>query len=373
MSRPGRVAVACIPVILSCSADSGDAGSRRSERPVPPASCQAAWRDPSVTEFVDLLEKATPPGSPIWGTYDLGDGHYVVLAGESDTGTSCVGAWHAGEPLGFADLPEPPTMLTPLYGYHLTETGNGGPFDDLVPAAEQPASVQAWLGELGVPSAVVMPVNVDDFPMEIPTLTKVQLAIHEGFHVTVQSPRWLGTGGEWPEWDLQPDRAALQACYTASPGVEEAIGAEREALYGLVDALLEGDRPTACRAGEEFLARRDERYAELSTVRVARHDGTPGDCGEAEGLMELEEGTADYASWVSLYDLGLASRDRLAARYEAQQNDWFYLSGAMQWHAVQLLAPDRMLDITRQVATSAGPAEGAPTAILTQVLAEACR
>lgn len=371
MRRFRHFIVATLPLVASCAGDAARAPV--ADAVVPPAACGPAWEDPSAVDFVGALEQATQPGPPIWGGYRLEDGYYVVFAGESPGGEACLGLWHGGRPVAFAATAEAPRMLTPLYGYHLVEGGNGGPLDALVPATEQPPAIRTWLAELEVPNAVVMPVTIEGFPIELSALMKVQLAIHEGFHVTVQVPRWLGSGGAWPAWDLQPDRPGVQACYGGTPEVEAAREHERDALDRLVAALLDDDRPAACVAGEEFLSRRGARYALLDGVGVTRHDGTPGSCAEAEAIMELEEGAADYASWAALYDLGMANRERLTARYRAQQAEWFYLSGAMQLHAVDLFAPERMLDVTREIVGSAGPDDGSPTAVLSRTLAEACR
>jgi hypothetical protein len=111
----------------------------------------------------------------------------------------------------------------------------------------------------------------------------------------------------------------------------------------------------------------------LADVQVARHDGTPGTCGEAESIMELEEGTADWASWTVLVDIGEASRESLMRRYRARQDDVFYLTGAMQLHAVQLMQPDSMLAIARLIAESDGPDDGALTNVLARALATFCR
>jgi hypothetical protein len=110
----------------------------------------------------------------------------------------------------------------------------------------------------------------------------------------------------------------------------------------------------------------------LADVRVARADGTPGTCAEAEAIMELEEGIADWASWTVLYDLGLASRESLIRRYRAIQDDAFYLTGAMQLHAVQLMQPDSIADVMVRIAASSGPDIGSPTALLTRALASFC-
>ena len=89
--------------------------------------------------------------------------------------------------------------------------------------------------------------------------------------------------------------------------------------------------------------------------------------------MELEEGTADYASWAQLFDLGQASRNDLLQRYRAQQNDVFYLTGAMQLHALSLIDPDGFLQVTEDIAASRTPQDGAITPILAQQMESYCR
>ena len=89
--------------------------------------------------------------------------------------------------------------------------------------------------------------------------------------------------------------------------------------------------------------------------------------------MELEEGTADYASWTVLYELGRASRARLMSRYRARQNDVFYLTGAMQLHAVALMDPDGMADVARRIGASGSPEEGSIAAMFERTLGAYCR
>jgi hypothetical protein len=303
----------------------------------------------------------------------LGDGSFVLDAGESDAGGICVGLWQDGQAIAYATVDEAPKLLTPLYGYYFRSDQSTDSTPGLVAASAQPASVTTWLETFDVDRAVVVPVEVEDFPIPMSALRKAQLAIHEAFHIVVQAPRWFESIGPWPVWDQQPDRAGVRACYTHSPDVETALGLERESLVLLVNSLLNGDTTAACRAGEEFLSRRDARHELLSDATVALHDGALGSCREAEAIMELEEGTADYASWTVLYDLGQASREQLIRRYEAQQNDMFYLTGAMQLHAVQLMRPDGMGDVAREIAESEGPEDGSITSVLTRTLGSYCR
>lgn len=340
--------------------------------PTPSAECEPLWSAEPAAEFVGLLTRATETELRAWEGYDLGDAAYVLHAGTSEAGRACLGVWRGGEAVAFGALSDPPALSTPLYGYHLPDEGGAAARERFTAAGRQPGSVRAWLEEAGVDRATIMPVTFEDFPMELPTLVKVQVALHEGFHVQVQSPHWSGAADNWPAWDRQPDREGLRACYGATDEVAAAFAEERERLAVAVEALLDGEDAAACEAGRAFLARRADRHRMLADVRVARHDGTPGSCREAEAIMELEEGTADYASWTRLHELGHATRGQLLRRYRAQQQDAYYLTGAMQLHAVELMQPDRMSDVTHRIATSAAPDSGSVTAAFEASLAAHC-
>ena len=282
--------------------------------------------------------------------------------------------------MAYGQVPEPPRLSTPLYGFYLPRDDRGA-----VPSrGTQPAAVASWLESVGANRATIVPAAIDDFPMELSSLAKLQVALHEGFHVQVQSPHWAGrdpaggsrgrasSGPGWPAWDRQPDRTGLPRCYRSTKEVAAAAEAERAALTGMVESLLDGVPTAACRAGAEFLDRRQARYRLMTDVAVARADSTPGTCREAEAVMELEEGTADYASWTQLFELGLVSRAGLMRRYRAVQNDVFYLTGAMQLHAIALMRPEGMADVARRIGRSGSPEEGSITTVFTAVLDTYC-
>lgn len=336
--------------------------------PAPSPTCAPVWADSAAVELVDGLEAVTGTRRAVWGAYDLGDAWYVVYAG-NPSGGACLAAVRAGRVVAYGETADAPRLPTPLYGFYLPADAEGA-----APSRnEQPASVTSWLESVGVGRATIVPVAIEDFPLELSTLLKVQVALHEAFHVQVQSPQWSGSAEGWPEWDRQPDRAGLQACYTRTEAVASRVEEEREALARTVEALLDDDAAAACRAGADFLARRAARYDALRDVRVARHDSTPGTCREGEAIMELEEGAADYASWTVLYELGRASRARLMSRYRARQDDVFYLTGAMQLHAVALMDPDGMADVARRIGASGSPEEGSLTAMFERTLGAYCR
>ncbi len=260
----------------------------------PSPGCAPLWADSPAVALVEGLEAATGSREPVWGAYGLDDGWYVVVAGESAGGGSCLGAWHGGRAVAYGEVAEPPRLSTPLYGFYVPEAVEGP-----VPSrGEQPAAVASWLKRAGAGRAAIVPVTIRDFPMELSALTKLQVALHEGFHVQVQWLHWAGRdrsgglrgqsgGRSWPVWDRQPDRTGLQACYRGADSVADSVAAEREALAGAVEALLDDDATAACRAGRAFLDRRTARYEALADVAVLRADSTPGTCPEAEAIMEL--------------------------------------------------------------------------------------
>lgn len=337
------------------------------------SACAAAWEDAAARDLVAALLRATAADRPVWGSYGLGDGTYVLQAGTSTAGDACLGLFADGRALAFTAVPDEPALLTPLYGYYFDAGWKGAADAPIVVQARQPPSIRSWLEERGIESAVILPVTVPDFPIEMPAIVKTQLALHEAFHVEVQGPRWWGGTGEWPVWDVQPDRAGVRACYTATGAVAESLEEERQALVDLFTRLADADRAGACEAGESFVSLRARRYRMLDGVSVAREDGTDAGCEEAEALLEIEEATADYASWSVLYDLGQVDRATLLRRYRARQDDMFYLTGAMQLHAVELMAPDSMIAVARDIAASAGPEEGSIGAVFERTLGSYCR
>ena len=338
----------------------------------PPEECKSLWAQDVASEFVNELVRATSSRLQVWGGYDLGDGVYVLNAGESEEGNACLGIWRSGKAMAYSALSDKPTLNTALYGIYYTsnDTAEASPW-----AATQPASVSNWLKQIGIERAVILPVEVEDFPIKMSALVKTQLAIHEGFHANVQMPQWQDStaNGEWPLWDRQPHRSGIQACYSGNDEIKSAIGAERKSLVNFVEALLDSDTTLACQLGNDFLDKRMARYLALADVSVEQHDGTPGNCADAEAIMELEEGAADYASWSQLYKLGLASRENLLRRYKAEQKDLFYLTGAMQLHALSLMFPDDMEAIIKNIAISKTPRDGAPTSILKEMVDMFCR
>lgn len=328
--------------------------------PIPTEPCAEVWQQEVAADFAKLLTEATQTQHDVWPAYRLGDGAVVLHAGNTDDDQACLGLWKHGKILAYTAVDEAPKLATLLYGYYLNF---GSPADTtmqpLSAASRQPEAISQWLDDHSIDSAVLMPVDFPKFPFKIPTLMKVQTAIHEAFHVEVMIRYWFTGTGHWPAWDKQPDRNSLQNCYAASDTAKEAIRSEQLLLSDLVQALVTENHTEACALGTSFLASRANRYDLLADVTVPRSDGTPGSCKEAENIMELEEGLADYASWTMLYDIGIASWKDLHRRYQAIQNEPFYLTGAMLMHAATLMHDGETPELIDAITTSQTVQEGA--------------
>lgn len=356
---------------LSCQRQSDE--KQNEPLALPSGGCATTWADSTAMDFVNQLELATKTGHSVWNGYKLGDGAVVLHAGKSADSTECLGLWKSGKVISYTETSEGPKLSTPLYGYYLNfENPKEGYENPLTEISQQPADIRQWLEGYNVRSAVLMPVNFPKFPFKIPALVKTQIAIHEAFHVEVMIRHWYTGRGAWPAWDHQPDRKGLQSCYNTNEEVKLALQEERAKLSNLIEALLDGDKSASCLAGNEFLTQRALRYELLKDVTVNRQDETQCDCQEAENIMELEEGLADYASWTMLYNIGLSSREALLRRYRAIQNEPFYLSGAMLMHAVSLMNNGEVSDIINDIANSSGQDVGAPFPVFEKEFARYC-
>ncbi len=263
----------------------------------------------------------------------------------------CIGIWKDGKNIAYGCVVDHPRMLTPLITYYLDYESADPNLGGLTHTRRESPAFNQFMKEHQVVSAVYMPVEFPDLPFEIPALKKVQLAIHESFHVEVQFPQWLQGEGYSPRWDQQPDRPGVQECYT-HPAVAGKIQEEMKVLANFMEALLNDDPSVACSKAIIYLHLRNRRYDSLSMVVVNLHDQSPGDCRTAESLMEIEEGLADYASWTYLYNAGIISREEILDRYRATQQEHFYLSGNMLMHAIELMNPEGIHELIDELVTA---------------------
>lgn len=325
----------CLTLVTSCQQP-----EQSVQTPLPPAGCELAWADSLAVDFVNHLEAATEKAHAVWPNYNLGDGAVILDAGlNCDSTSHCLGLWQHGDVKEYIESPEAPKLATVLYGYQLNFKELVKE-DGLVERSQQPAPITNLLNRHGLETAVIMPVDFPQFPFEIPALKKMQIAIHESFHVEVMLRYWYSGEGEWPAWDEQPDRNASRQCYALNDEVVATFNSEKDELISMIEALLDADKNKAIETGTAFLATRNNRYEQLNDFTINRQDSTQCDCAEAENMMELEEGLADYASWTMLYEIGVSSREELINRYRAIQQEPFYLTGAMLMHAISLMNPE---------------------------------
>ncbi|MEP7269505.1 MAG: hypothetical protein ABI844_17950 [Saprospiraceae bacterium] len=320
--------------------------------------CDSLWSMPVTNDFVRILEKTTLSNRSVWKGYKLGDGNFVLNAGKLNDSTHCLGLWKKGKVISYTCSKDVPTMLTPLYSYYLNYKKSNETDSTLFGTFNKSPGFSLWMKHNHVESAVYMPTDFPKFPFKITAKTKTQIAIHEAFHIEVMLRYWFTKKGSWPQWDIQPDRAGVQSCYSETEFVQRLIEEEQNTLSLFVEALMDNKKSEAIVLGNSFLKARETRYNLLNEKQIKLKGDVYGDCKTAEEIMEIEEGIADYASWVIMYNIGMVSRDELLQRYRAQQNDRFYLTGCMLLHASVLMNNGKASEIIKKIVTANSLDEG---------------
>ena len=320
--------------------------------------CDSLWSKPSAKQFVTVLEKTTISNHPVWKGYSLGEAAIVLNAGSLNDTTNCLGLWKNGKPVSYKCSKDIPTMLTPLYSYYINYKNTTNADSTFFVTGRNAPVFSSWMSENKIESAVYMPVDFPEFPFEISAMVKVQLAIHEVFHIEVMLRKWYTNKGFWPEWERQPDRAGMLSCYEENESVKKMIEDEQESLALLIEALLDHKKQDAVFIGNKFSEIREARYNALKDNQIILQNDIYGDCKTVESLMEIEEGIADYASWVKMYDIGVVSRSDLLKRYRAKQKDKFYLTGCMLFHSSVLMNGGNDVDIMTKMVTANSIEEG---------------
>jgi len=341
----------CITVLHLCLFVKAQSDTQRNNNVYsnrPTCDCDTLWKKQDVSEFTYLLEKVTSNTRPVWPGYSLSDATYIIDAGKTAKEEHCLGLWKGGKVLSYAKPRNTLQMLTSLYSYYLDYKGM-----DTIPdigyfkTAQNAPEVRKWMKEMGVTSAVYMPLDFSKLPFKLPALVKVQLAVHEAFHVEVMMKYWYTGKGNWPKWDQQPDRNGVQLCYTYNDTGRVMIRKELFILADMMEALLDNNKGRAYTLGRKYIDARENRYKKLGEIKPKLANNADGDCRTVESLFELEEGLADYGSWTILYNMGVAAKEDLLKRYRAQQKDHFYLSGCMLMHAITLMSkesPERIIN-----------------------------
>jgi len=339
----------------------------------PTCDCDSLWKKDNVMDFVQLLEKSTAGKTQVWPGYNLNDATFIVDAGKTGKGNYCLGIWKKGKPVSYAQLRTSIKMLTPLYSYFLNYKGlDSLPNSNLFTTSEDAPAFKNWMKEMNILSAVYIPMDFSKLPFTIPSIVKVQIAIHEAFHVEVMLKYWYTKKGNWPAWDQQPDRPGVQTCYIYGDSNRVMIQKELVLLANMMVALLDDKKEKACELANEYLQARKHRYAGMKEIKIKMADDTEGNCLTAESFLELEEGLADYGSWAMLFNIGMVSKEDLLKRYRAKQNDHFYLSGCMLMHAITLMSKESPKKVIDKIVRSATPDEGALLSVFERTFSVFC-
>lgn len=388
--RPVRLAVVALPFGLALAC-------RVSLVPPLPSDprCADAARRPDVRALLGALD-AVAALPPVWNGYGIQ--HHPVLLVARDTAVarpdsgSCLVLWRHARSVVVLRSSAEPRYSTPLYGFFSADTlgprARAGSEEALARMRRMPADLDAPLRRLEVRRAVVLPVPPDlrrlgavgtelaKLPERL-TAVQADLAIHEGFHLHVQFPRWFDQRRDhrWPAWDLQPDRAALVTRCYAGAADTLALRAEHDALVSAFRALwLEpggADPVRARRHLSEYVEARRARYARTSGVRIAAGPDSVT-CAVAEDVMELQEGAAQWVGHSTSLRAGLTSPVTLDRAYAAAQRERFYQTGAMQlWVLEGLRGPVGVRELTSALAGSRGPGRDGGGSIFAYVSEEA--
>jgi hypothetical protein len=301
----------------------------------------------------------------------------LLLADSTFRGTRdapvCAAIWRKGKGLERITLSARPPFSTPLYGMVLSAAVGPKPIvgaRDLAVVRRPPASIVVTeLTTYGMNRVVVLNVplsfgSLGKFGEMLAAggadaaLMEADLAVHEGFHLHAQFPRWLDQKRtySWPKWDQQPDRAEMRRCYAASPELKRAFETEMRALIDAFDAVAldpaKRDRTSALQYARRFIELRAARRQLQDTIAVAQGGGRIP-CGFAEDLMELEEGATQWIGHATTVRAGLTTTARLRGSYATSQPDEFYRSGPLQfWVLDGLLGHDALRRITISIARS---------------------
>lgn len=352
------------------------------------ATCAAAFTDSLSQRTLQAFARVALV-QEIWDDYSLARHPLLLVADSTFRGSPdapvCAAIWRKDQPLERLALAARPPMSTPLYGMVSTEPVGARPTNPQLAIRPLPASVALALGAAGITRTLVLQVPLDFGTLgrlgemlrtarADPALILADLAVHESFHLHAQFPTWLDQARSyaWPEWDVQPDRAAFrQHCYAGASEVTAALDAERTALLAAFDALYGATRDSAAavRHTRRFVDLRLTRRAMQDTIRIA-HGASRVPCGEAEDILELEEGTVQWIGHATTVTAGLTTLASLRGNYGGTQAERFYQTGPLQWWILDgLLGRDAVRRLTTAVARSArGDLMSSVFSILTQQL-----
>lgn len=279
--------------------------------PPAPEVCASFTNSPRLRNVASLLEGQE--GHDFWPNYAPEENTVVFLGAEGERGCAVVRSAGTSTTL---ELPAPLALPTPVYWFYM----NVDPAVAAEPLRGFAAAMALGredltdvLQEKGIGRALLINIDTGTEALTSPETDAAFdgieenlafMVLHESVHLNLQYPVWFDQGdanGVWPSWDAQPDLATvLQDCYGLAESAQEA---EWEALRS---ALREGE------SLDSFFAARDRRRSTRTTT-IEDFRGASHSCREAEAIVELEEGGADFIAFRTAVTLGWVTRDEMLA------------------------------------------------------------
>lgn len=364
-----------------------------------PAECEDLWQDDLATYLISSLTEIASSERESWTGFHPKEGSYLLYAPSTDGSAYCYQLWaNGGDTHAYSALSTPPTRI--LEGLDL---GNGQPFPGLpfgylwpwteadreemgilASFGEQPSELQAWVSEQGLDSAIIFAGTSEtseewfssNGTTNVSNLTVLQLLLHEGFHVNMQAPSWFNSPRyDFPSWVIATSpNEANQVCYSGN--YSESRWEEQNALVNLTELYFTASdsSPVAfCELANDFLAAKNSRREEIGeSLEIPLISDSMVTCAEAENMMELNEGAADYVSWFYLYELGIADSTDILDILGASTATPNYQVGSMQLYLLQKITGDDFPAILTEIGTSTSMEEGAIFNILSRELQSLC-
>lgn len=275
---------------------------------VPPA-CEAAFEDLAFKAHVETIAVLTTPS---WDDFTPSDST-IFWFHEVEEGF-CAFLYDSGRVIAARVLSQAPKLSFGVFGWMIPPEAN---FPDILVQAGvaetwlQPEEWRDMAAEHGLSRGVVFPVE-----STFSEATRLQLTLHEAFHVNVQADVWfeLGEGQPWMSWAdlLSADRNETNGCY-------EGYRPEIEALASGVDG--------SCEAARAYLRLREERRATVADREVPSIGGDHVSCTVAEQVWEAAEGLADWTRLGVMHRDGVITNAELTDYILAIPSDFFYRPG----------------------------------------------
>ena len=332
-------------LLIGCNESKDDDSAVTVEDSIP-AECQDVWEDELFVYLHDSLDTIAIENRPSWVEFYPHQEAFLLYATNSTASAHCYFLWaDAGETKEYTVLSEPPYRpeigpnISLPYGYLWPWTSSDSShWASIIDAyGTQPTDLQEWTSSFGVQFAPIVSAtrSLSDewyapFGQTATDIMNLQILVHEGFHVSMQSPSWMQQAEySFPEWGTMAISQDLEDCYPNS------IRTEQEHLVEAMSALFDDANSDVCTQAKDFVANRTTRWEDLQSIQVSLLSGESQSCEVAENHMELLEGLADYTSWFYLHNLGLASDTDTYTYMNAMSNTPYYRTGAIQLYILQ--------------------------------------